>query len=103
MEKKRRKEKEKLTMTTRRKERIVGRKARAKDAMAAEEVEENLLILKQLVGSTRITSGKIVLTITTVPVLFQGTKQLVVEDVVEEIQLAEEDMEAEELIIPRQL
>ena len=64
----------------------------AKDAMATEGVK-HLLILKQHVGSTRITSGKIVLTISIVPTLWQGTKQLVV-DVVVEIQLDGEDMEA---------
>ena len=62
--------------------------------------DEAKLILKQ--GPTRITSGKIVLTISSVLTLFQGTKQLVV-DVMVEIQIHEEDMEAEELIIPRQL
>ena len=79
-------------------ERVATRKARAKDAMAAEEVVEDLLILKQHVGPTRITSGKIVLTISIVLAMCQGRTQLVV-DVVVEIQLDEEDMEAEEAII----
>ena len=76
-------------------------KAKSEDAMAAEVVEN--LILKQNTESTRITSNRkhcpnTVDSPNLVCYLFQGTKQQVVDAVVE-ILVDEDDMKAEEAII----